>query len=203
MKECVRCHQSLAEPEFAPHRHFTDGLNPRCRSCVKEAALRLRDPGKAVSDPGTKFCTKCLEIKPKSEFYRNSRAKDGLQWTCRPCTNAVNDHWAKTHEHDAKRIASGAARRAHVKRKYGLSREEYERRVDEAGGLCEVCKQPERQTRGTDGKVWELCVDHDHMTGEVRGLLCHDCNSAIARCRDDSARLRALADYLDRYYERT
>ena len=43
-----------------------------------------------------------------------------------------------------------------------------------------------------------LVIDHDHNTGEVRGLLCNGCNIALGQCRDDPEVLRALADYLER-----
>lgn len=57
------------------------------------------------------------------------------------------------------------------------------------GGLCAICRQPERTARNQ-----VLAVDHDHSTGEVRGLLCSHCNRAVGLLADDPARLiRALA----------
>ena len=51
---------------------------------------------------------------------------------------------------------------------------------------CEVC--------GSDVK---LCIDHNHETGEIRGILCGGCNTALGMAGDDPDRLRALATYLD------
>jgi hypothetical protein len=42
-----------------------------------------------------------------------------------------------------------------------------------------------------------LHIDHDHETGEVRGLLCYSCNVALGASREDPARLRALADFIE------
>lgn len=63
-------------------------------------------------------------------------------------------------------------------------------------GLCAVCGEPPtaRNTRAHwDGK---LCVDHDHATGKVRGLLCNDCNLLIGYGKSPDV-LRAAAVYLD------
>jgi hypothetical protein len=72
------------------------------------------------------------------------------------------------------------------KRVYGISLEDYDVMFERQGGACAICKR----TGVT------LCVDHCHLTGEVRGLLCIRCNSAIGFCSDDPAVLLAAAEYL-------
>ena len=72
------------------------------------------------------------------------------------------------------------------KRVYGISLEDYDVMFERQGGACAICKR----TGVT------LCVDHCHLTGEVRGLLCIRCNSAIGFCSDDPALLQAAAAYL-------
>jgi hypothetical protein len=69
---------------------------------------------------------------------------------------------------------------------YGISMADYEAMFERQGGACAICKR----TGVT------LCVDHCHLTGEVRGLLCSQCNSAIGFCSDDPAVLLAAAAYL-------
>ena len=68
---------------------------------------------------------------------------------------------------------------------------------DAQGGLCAICDQPETATR--DGKVKWLAVDHDHVTGELRDLLCQRCNVMIGHCADNPEVLRAAAAYLERH----
>lgn len=82
-------------------------------------------------------------------------------------------------------------RGAALGRRYGLTAEEYEAVV--ADNRCAVCGSSERR-KGHE----TLYVDHDHATGVVRGLLCHACNLTLGNAKDDPARLRALADYLER-----
>jgi len=59
------------------------------------------------------------------------------------------------------------------------------------GGVCAICKRAPQ-----DGKM--LCVDHCHLTGAVRGLLCSNCNSALAFFREEPDALRAAIAYLRR-----
>ena len=80
--------------------------------------------------------------------------------------------------------------------KYGITAEQYEEMNRLQGGRCLICGQAERGTRRGIPKT--LAVDHDHDTGEIRGLLCSKCNTAIGLLDDDPKRARAVARYLDR-----
>jgi len=71
--------------------------------------------------------------------------------------------------------------------KYGLNVEEYDALVLASGGLCAICS-------GDMGD--DICVDHCHDTGAVRGLLCRHCNFGLGHFRDDPERLRAALAYL-------
>lgn len=62
-------------------------------------------------------------------------------------------------------------------RRYGLTRAQYEAILVAQGGVCAICKRPERLRAG--GVVRPLSVDHDHDTGRVRGLLCNGCNRLV------------------------
>ena len=77
-----------------------------------------------------------------------------------------------------------------LKNRYGIDLADYNRMHDEQDGLCAICKRPEAMT----GK--SLAVDHDHTTGAVRGLLCVNCNQALGKFQDDTARLEAAIAYL-------
>lgn len=72
---------------------------------------------------------------------------------------------------------------------YGLSPCQFRGLLEQQAGLCGVCCEPM-----TPGK--QTHVDHDHLTGEVRGLLCHHCNVGVGMFRDDSIRLASAAAYL-------
>lgn len=69
------------------------------------------------------------------------------------------------------------------KRKYGLTTQQ----ITEvhSPGACEVC-----------GSIRKLSIDHDHVTGQVRGLLCNNCNTALGMVNDDVPRMLSLAEYI-------
>lgn len=49
----------------------------------------------------------------------------------------------------------------------------------------------------TCGSVERLCIDHDHATGRVRGLLCNDCNLSLGYAKDSIETLKNLIKYLE------
>lgn len=84
-----------------------------------------------------------------------------------------------------------------LKRNFGIDLADYQRMFVEQGGVCAVCSRPETEKR--QGKTKWLAVDHNHETGEVRGLLCTRCNKAIGEMRDDPNLLRNAATYLEQH----
>lgn len=80
---------------------------------------------------------------------------------------------------------------AKLKRAYGITAEQYSEMLLRQGGTCAICHGP--PTRGDDGFV----VDHCHVTGVARGLLCHMCNSALGLLLDDPEVVRRAMEYLN------
>jgi hypothetical protein len=75
-----------------------------------------------------------------------------------------------------------------LKRNYNLTREEYEKKCKEQGYLCLICKRKSK-----------LCVDHDHRTGKVRGLLCSSCNAQLGYFEFYTERVERMIKYLEVY----
>lgn len=82
-------------------------------------------------------------------------------------------------------------RRHHLKTTFGMSMKEYDALEDAQEGKCAIC--------GTDDTApWDwFCVDHDHATGAVRGLLCRACNTCIGQAKDNPEILRRAIRYLE------
>lgn len=77
---------------------------------------------------------------------------------------------------------------------YGISEEEYATLLAQQGGKCAACGGDNSLNRQST----RLFVDHDHVTGKIRGLLCHSCNVAAGLLKDDPERALRLAEYLTR-----
>lgn len=86
-----------------------------------------------------------------------------------------------------------------LKKKFGITFEEYQAKHVAQGGVCAICSQPETATRS--GKDLLLAVDHCHDTGQIRDLLCSNCNRALGCFMDDSERMRKAAAYVERHAE--
>ena len=85
-------------------------------------------------------------------------------------------------------------RRGNLRRLYGLTPEEYDAMFLAQEGLCAICGRPERRTY--NGRLLRLSVDHDHVTGHIRALLCHGCNTAIGSLEDSVDLMQAALVYM-------
>lgn len=126
-----------------------------------------------------KYCCRCNCDKSVSEFYRDKNRKDGRYPWCKKCTaKAIKGYRAKP---EIKRRINETRRRLRAKKpgrhwkQYGIdfTAEEYNERYRSQDGQCAVCgiHQSELSKR--------LCVDHNHDTGQARGLVCVPCNTII------------------------
>lgn len=100
---------------------------------------------------------------------------------------------------DPARATVERERRARVRllSRYGLSGEQFDALLAAQHGGCALCST----TFGTKATP-TLCVDHDHRTGRVRGLLCHSCNAALGLFREDAALIWRAFDYLTQHSTR-
>ena len=163
-----------------------------------------------------KQCKRCGEVKSLDDFYRHDGCRDGVRPECKACNLAerarrhrenpeparerarawheVPENRERTKANHERYKADGrkaiSNRRSHLKRKYGITLEEYDQKLAEQGGVCAVCGREPRPDIS-------LHVDHSHTTAKLRGLLCFPCNVAIGLIREDHDRLDAIRRYLD------
>jgi len=160
-----------------------------------------------------KRCKRCGETKPLDDFYKHSGCRDGVRPECKACNLAEKarrhvdnpqparertQRWREENperyaENQRRFRASGAKaisnRRSHLKRKYGITLEEYDAKLAEQGGVCAICRREPRPDIS-------LHVDHDHASGAIRGLLCFRCNVAIGLIAEDHDNLVSIQRYL-------
>jgi hypothetical protein len=175
----------------------------RARTSLKQAA--------PVVITGFKFCGGCQQAKPVGEFGWRSDSKSSVRKSrCKECcvkagvahhkanpekSRAAHRRWAeknpdKIHAKSLSRRNNLVVFRSTLQREYNITLEEYLIQALAQQGLCAIC----HQLPVDDEK---LCVDHDHETGEFRGLLCRTCNAALGLFKEDPCRLRLAANYLE------
>lgn len=87
-------------------------------------------------------------------------------------------------------------RDSHLKRKFGISADEYDSMFRSQSGLCAICLNPEIAVHKASGRVLSLAVDHCHRSGRTRKLLCKRCNQLIGLAGENADVLRRAADYV-------
>ena len=149
-----------------------------------------------------KTCKVCGVSKSLDDFYRNEGGRDGRRPECKACNLAARAakyranprpaieralrwqrenperHKAKQREYVESGRKSASSRKSHLKRKYGLTLEDFDAMVASQGGGCAICGRTDADN-----------VDHDHVTGRVRGILCFNCNVAIGHVANDEDRM--------------
>lgn len=195
-------------------------------SAEERLAIRLRHLKQSMppeefarftaADGTLKWCYRCRQLKPVGEFYKSRHTFDGLASGCKPCSTELRsatdrklredpeyrDQRRKTsREWWAAAKADGRSRdlskRYHLKR-YGLTPDRFVAMLAAQRYRCAICKCRLTGARDTH-------VDHDHACcpdrsscGKcVRGLLCNECNTGLAKFRDAPATLRRAARYLE------
>lgn len=141
---------------------------------------------------GRKTCSKCRHEKPVNAYHKNRAMPDGLHSQCKECNSEARSAYRKRHPEHSKKWWKENPHYALSRQGVDIDQGKYERLLAEQGGKCAICEY-----RPAEGER-RLCVDHDHNTLAVRGLLCNPCNVALGYMRDDPKRLEAAARYLAR-----
>jgi len=164
--------------------------------------------GEFLSDGITKTCSTCYVEKTVDQFNKQSVRPDGLDIKCKSCSREFHAKRYKDPAIRKKLLGAGARWRERnpdadadktLRRKYGITLEQYNELYELQGGVCALCKKGETTKRRKKGEGRErLAVDHCHDTGRVRGLLCFKCNTAIGSLGDTEEDARRVVEYLSK-----
>lgn len=162
-----------------------------------------------------KICSQCHVGKAKSEFSRASDRLSGVRSNCKTCEVVRRKEkyqanpqkhidyvrkWQNKNPEKVKRLDKqrrlkrpahyrAKARRLRLKQQYGLTETQYKTMLQQQGDKCVICKD----------LMSRPCIDHCHLTGTVRGLLCVGCNTAIGSLKDSPDICRQAAAYLENF----
>jgi hypothetical protein len=135
-----------------------------------------------------KKCIQCKEDKPLSEFYKNKSTYDGAQKRCKSCDVLRNKQKYQKDPLEAARKRKSLR----LKRDFNLTWEQYQELKNKQDNKCDICKVELFEAKNT-------CVDHNHITGKVRGILCQKCNKALGLFQDSIEKLNAAVKYLSHH----
>lgn len=188
LRRCRDCGAWKPLDEFHTSPRRPSGRGSYCQPCYNvrskaSYAKRVRERhGREVRQPrdvpaGHRFCPDCQIIKPLEDFPHNRSARSGYGRYCKPCHNV------KGRENKEKNF--GSTREYHLRRRYGIGQKEFDVLLAAQDGVCAICgvEQPEH-------------VDHDHVSGYIRGILCFNCNGGLGHFRDDMTRMTKAITYL-------
>jgi len=168
-----------------------------CKTCGGNGPF---GPSKAAKDGLKAYCYKCLADRQRAYASKNRhvwknwaaanagrlKAKDKTRYDADPAAEK-----ARVEAYRASNPEKTAQWRAVSKfRKYGLTVEQVEALFQKQCGKCPICTDPLKT--GRTG----MQIDHDHGTGEVRGLLCHQCNVVLGDFRENETLFQRAIEYL-------
>ena len=138
-----------------------------------------------------KRCPRCQV--DTDDWHKDRTRQDGLGFYCAPCARELR-------RTSYKRKPPGREKNRRDRLAlYGLTPAEYDAFLAAQDGRCAICRLAEMTRTKWGDTLKSLAVDHDRLTGRVRGLLCHKCNLAIGFLDHDVERLSEAMAYLRRY----
>ena len=136
-----------------------------------------------------KTCSKCKiekSLKEYNRFFRKDRQKFYTYCYCKICAVESTKKWQKKNPDRTKIIKN----RSRIKVTYGITEEQYREQIDRQKNKCAICGNKESYTK--------LVIDHNHVTGKVRKLLCHNCNKVLGLIKENKKTLRQMINYLEK-----
>lgn len=181
--ECKTC-SNLHHYERRRQRRLEQGLP------VKFSTLEAR---KLLSD-GKKHCPTCKQILAITEFS-TMKVRGGIASHCKSCSNSWGKEYLNTVEGKRKKEDYYQKRKdkyidRKLRKKYGISYDQYKEILKSQNSKCSICGK----TPGENKKL--LAVDHNHLTGKNRGLLCSSCNICIGFIEKNDLSTESIAEYL-------
>lgn len=218
-KICSSCRETKYISEFFVSNASKHGYEYNCKVCertkkLERARLRLlyKNHPELIPNPKNiinKVCTGCNTDKPIEDFGKTKKLKSGYQARCKECL--CKEGMLRVHKNDpasiynrfnSRRWRSKNPELAHVasrvcemqKRGIKITREQFVKLKPRIyNDVCEICGKINTHKNSA------LFIDHDHTTGEVRGLLCHKCNTALGHANDNVELLQKMIKYLKKH----
>lgn len=188
-------------PRWTPEK-----VASRVEKMVKTLARQREETKKSIWNAGEQKCVRCGEIKPLGEYYKCTAKPSGLDTRCKPCVSNISRRGRVRNADRIKQQKKAAYYSPRGQQKYfssrcaayGITTADFEGLMAAQGGKCGICGIADPRGRWSGRGVRSFHVDHDHVAGTVRGLLCSPCNRALGGFKDDPDRLARAIAYLQK-----
>jgi len=193
-KICTKCGEAKARSEFHKLNRSKDGLQYRCIVChnkdnkVYRESNRDRESSRVRAYYAANRDAQRRVQKAYADSHKEEAALRQKAWI-----EVNREHHIAYHK--AYNSGKSPRRNNYLKRKYGITQEDYDLMLENQSHGCNICGAPRGRSR--------LSVDHCHTTGKVRGLLCNNCNSGLGWFKDAAAVLASAIKYLNESSETT
>lgn len=133
------------------------------------------------------ICKSCESNKRSLPEYR---AKERLRINSNPGLLKKRNEQTKKWKFENKSKVAKIQKNWFLKNLYGIGISEYNLMYENQNGRCAICNTHQSELKKS------LCVDHDHETGKIRGLLCSDCNTSLGLAKENVEILHKMIRYL-------
>ena len=138
-----------------------------------------------------KICTCCGESKSLHLFHKDQRQKDGRTARCALCRTQAQVEFQNKQKIERPEHYKRWRKSNNYSSKYGISLSDVEQKIKQQGNCCPICKTSLAEN--------PYAVDHSHMTGKVREILCHSCNKGIGFFYESTESLANAILYLQKH----
>jgi hypothetical protein len=178
MLKCNACFLVLPETHFHKCSTITRGYQYKCKACVSRYDKNPTDKQRETKLTRVKeWAAENPDKRREQKIRHYHKHKERIDQKAKDWYNNNKDRYYANS----------------LKRKYGISLEEYNSLREQQGHRCAICSEHEDQI----GK--KMFVDHNHATGEIRQLLCTRCNVGIGMFKDSAHLLNLAASYLTKH----
>ena len=200
---CIKCVRAFNKTE--------EGVMLRRKYAANSRKKRIAAPIIVIE---TFTCRTCKITQPITAFAKDNANKYGIKTYCKSCANVKAERYRRlnaakvleSHREYVRRnpelqkaavikyrkanpeVIQLQQRSSRLARCYGLTLEQFEQMLLAQDNCCPICLK----------ELIIPCVDHDHNTNKIRGLLCSSCNTGIGHLKDNVSNLQNAIDYLNR-----
>jgi hypothetical protein len=190
-KERLRAQRNAYDSEWKKKKRITD---PSYRLKESQRHKKIYQENKEVIKARVKAYyerTRPEQLIAQRQYYQQH--KNDRDW----------NRWSREHPDEVRQLKwewlqrnRNLVRDRVLRKNFDMTGEDYFALLAEQNGVCAICREPENRSNKKTGVEHMLSVDHDHETGQIRGLLCHGCNAALGFLNDNPIAAFNLWQYL-------